>query len=101
MGIFDITLRRRRRRRRRVNKVKNNYVLAGPRTDSPHLDYTGIADNQLDAAHALFETVVSILGGSIHSKVCRGANFYELGGNSLNSVFTVTKLRQQGYVIGE
>jgi hypothetical protein len=33
--------------------------------------------------------------------VCRGANFYELGGNSLNSVFTVTKLRQKGYVISE
>jgi hypothetical protein len=55
----------------------------------------------MEAAHALFETVVSVLGGSIRSKVCRGANFYGLGGNSLNSVFTVTKLRQQGYVIGQ
>lgn len=33
--------------------------------------------------------------------MCRGANFYDLGGNSLNSVFTVTKLREQGYVIGQ
>jgi hypothetical protein len=33
--------------------------------------------------------------------VYRGANFYDLGGNSLNSVVTVTKLRQQGYVIGQ
>lgn len=79
---------------------EQNTGNGGPRTDSPQLDYTGIADNQLDAAHALFETVVSVLGCSIRSKVCRGANFYELGGNSLNSVFTVTKLRQQGYVIG-
>jgi hypothetical protein len=33
--------------------------------------------------------------------VCRGANFYELGGNSLNSVVTVTKLRQKGFVTSE
>jgi hypothetical protein len=33
--------------------------------------------------------------------VCQEANFYELGGNSLNSVVTVTKLRQKGYVISE
>lgn len=68
---------------------------------NPELDYTGIAANQLDTARTLFETVASVLGGNIRSKVCRGANFYELGGNSLNSVFTVTKLRQQGYVIGQ
>lgn len=86
---------------------KNNHkeeckcIFAGPKTDSPELDYTGIEANQLEAAHTLFETVVSVLGGSIRSKVCRGANFYDLGGNSLNSVFTVTKLRQQGYVIGQ
>jgi len=28
-----------------------------------------------------------------------GANFYELGGNSLNSIFTVTQLRNKGYFI--
>jgi transcription antitermination factor NusG len=55
----------------------------------------------MEAAHILFETVISVLGGSTRSKVWRGANFYDLGGNSLNSVFTVTKLRQQGYVIGQ
>jgi hypothetical protein len=82
-------------------KVKYNCVLPGHKNESPELDYTGIADNQLDMAHALFETVASVLGSSIRSKVCRKANFYELGGNSLNSVFTVTSLRQKGYVIGE
>jgi hypothetical protein len=82
-------------------KVQHNCVLAGHRADSLELDYTGIAAKQLEAAHALFETVALVLGGSMRSKVCREANFYELGGNSLNSVFTVTKLRQQGYVIGQ
>lgn len=81
--------------------IECNCILAGLKTDSPELDYTGIEANQLEEAHTLFETVVSVLGGSIRSKVCRGANFYDLGGNSLNSVFTVTKLREQGYVIGQ
>lgn len=79
----------------------NNCVLAGHRADSLDPDYTGIAAKQLEAAHTLFETVASVLGGSARSKVCREANFFELGGNSLNSVFTVTKLWQQGYVIGQ
>ncbi|PNF43301.1 hypothetical protein B7P43_G14455 [Cryptotermes secundus] len=79
---------------------EQNTGSGGLRTDSLELDYTGIADNQLAKAHTLFETVASVLGGSIRSKVCQRANFYELGGNSLNSVLTVTKLRQQGYVIG-
>jgi hypothetical protein len=82
-------------------KIRCNCIIVGLKTDSPDLDYTGIEANQLEAAHTLFETVVSVLGGSIRSKVCRGANFYDLGGNSLNSVFTVTKLREQGYVIGQ
>jgi amino acid adenylation domain-containing protein len=79
---------------------ERNTCNKGLKTDSPELDYTGIEANQMEAAHTLFETVVLVLGGSIRSKVCRSANFYDLGGNSLNSVFTVTKLREQGYVIG-
>jgi hypothetical protein len=81
-------------------KIQHNCALAGHTAGSLELDYTGITATQLEAARTLFETVASVLGGSARSKVCREANFYELGGNSLNSVFTVTKLRQQGYVIG-
>lgn len=28
------------------------------------------------------------------------SNFYEIGGNSLNSIYTILKLREQGYHIG-
>lgn len=69
-------------------------------SEGPELDYTGVPANHLDAARVLFETVAVVLGGSTRSKVNLQANFYELGGNSINSVFTVTKLRQQGYAIG-
>lgn len=48
-------------------------------------------------AECLFRTVASVLGkrGTISSS----ANFYSLGGNSLNSVYTVTLLKDQGYII--
>ncbi|KAJ9600664.1 hypothetical protein L9F63_026200 [Diploptera punctata] len=65
----------------------------------PEIDYTGVAENKMEAAQVLFQTVGEVLGAGARCKVCLDANFYELGGNSLNSVYTVTKLRKQGYVI--
>ncbi|XP_034177001.2 nonribosomal peptide synthetase ebony isoform X2 [Osmia lignaria lignaria] len=65
-------------------------------------DYTGVPDEDLAKARVLFPTVASVIGGGGggRSNVKLDANFYELGGNSLNSIYTVTKLRDQGYEIG-
>lgn len=54
----------------------------------------------LAKARVLFPTVASVIGRNGCAHVTLHANFYELGGNSLNSVYTVTKLRDQGYQIG-
>lgn len=63
------------------------------------MDYDGVADENMEKAKVLFETVGSSIGRSIRSKLTMTANFYELGGNSLNSIFTVTQLRNKGYFI--
>ncbi|KZC08307.1 Tyrocidine synthase 3 [Dufourea novaeangliae] len=63
-------------------------------------DYTGVAEKDLEKARVLFPTVASVIGRGGRANVTIGANFYELGGNSLNSIYTVTKLRDQGYEIG-
>ncbi|XP_033330320.1 nonribosomal peptide synthetase ebony [Megalopta genalis] len=63
-------------------------------------DYVGIAEKDLEKAKVLFPTVASVIGRSGRANVTLDANFYELGGNSLNSIYTVTKLRDQGYEIG-
>lgn len=47
----------------------------------------------------LFETIGSIIGRSTRATMTVRSNFYELGGNSLNSIFTVTELRNKGYHI--
>lgn len=54
----------------------------------------------LAKARVLFPTIASVIGRSSRAPITLHANFYELGGNSLNSVYTVTKLRDQDYHIG-
>lgn len=62
-------------------------------------DYNGVPENELEKAKILFPTVAAVIGKSGRAPVNLNANFYELGGNSLNSIYTVTKLQDQGYQI--
>uniref|UniRef100_A0A336KE11 CSON009061 protein n=1 Tax=Culicoides sonorensis TaxID=179676 RepID=A0A336KE11_CULSO len=62
-------------------------------------DYSNIPENQLKLAKVLFETIGGIIGRSTRTTMSIRSNFYELGGNSLNSIFTVTELRNKGYHI--
>lgn len=63
-------------------------------------DYDNVPLAHIQAARILFPTVASVVGRSARAAVTINANFYELGGNSLNSIYTVTRLRDQGYRIG-
>jgi hypothetical protein len=53
----------------------------------------------MEAAKVLFDTVASVLNRSARSAISPEANFYEIGGNSLNSIYTITKLNDEGYHI--
>lgn len=63
------------------------------------MDFDAIDEKNLDKARILFETVGSSIGRSIRSKLAKSANFYDLGGNSLNSIFTIAELRNKGFFI--
>lgn len=63
-------------------------------------DYTGIEKYQLQTAHDLFETIGEAIGRSTRATISKNSNFYQLGGNSLNSIYTVAQLRLKGYTIG-
>ncbi|XP_042873349.1 uncharacterized protein LOC122253974 [Penaeus japonicus] len=73
----------------------------GEMEDVP-IDLTGVEAEKRDAARALLLTVGRVLGAS----VTRGfplsikKGFFEVGGNSLNSVLTVTSLQDRGYHVG-
>lgn len=47
----------------------------------------------------LLKTIVSVTGGGSRPLKLTD-NFFDIGGNSLNAVAVVTKLRDQGYFIG-
>lgn len=55
----------------------------------------------MHAAIALFETIASVLGKAARSTISIDANFYNIGGNSLNSIFTITALSDRGYHISK
>ncbi|GJQ71326.1 hypothetical protein Trydic_g11060 [Trypoxylus dichotomus] len=63
------------------------------------IDYKGVSKDKMEMATVLFETVASVLNKAARSTICTKANFYEIGGNSLNSVFTITALSEKGYHI--
>lgn len=56
--------------------------------------------HQRGLAKELFETVGHAIGRSARSSISLESNFYQLGGNSLNSIYTVAQLRNQGHLIG-
>ncbi|XP_041783947.1 mycosubtilin synthase subunit C [Anopheles merus] len=62
-------------------------------------DYSDVPAGRLTVAKDLFETVGQVIGRSTRAKICLASNFYELGGNSLNSIITVTQLCGKGYPI--
>lgn len=51
-------------------------------------------------AQDLFSTIGAVLGRSVRSFISIESNFYQLGGNSLNTINTVAQLRSLGYMIG-
>lgn len=71
--------------------------------DDPELaidyDYSGLNLNDLQRANVLFETIGEVIGRSTRTTISAECNFYALGGNSLNSIYTVAKLRDKGYFI--
>lgn len=62
-------------------------------------DFTGVPDDQLRVAEDVFQVVGNVIGRSKRTAISTKSNFYELGGNSLNSVTTVAQIRERGHFI--
>lgn len=63
------------------------------------LDYDGVLESEMVKAKILFETISEVIGKSVRCTISLKSNFYALGGNSLNSIYTIAKLHDQGYAI--
>lgn len=72
-------------------------------SDDPEIvidyNYENISTEDLATAKVLFETIGEVIGRSTRATISIKSNFFDLGGNSLNSIYTVAKLRDRGYSI--
>lgn len=78
---------------------KNNIILDDSAIELD-FNFDGIPPHQMSVAKMLFETIGHVIGRSTRTTLSRFSNFYELGGNSLNSIITVVQLREKGISIG-
>ncbi|XP_046591136.1 plipastatin synthase subunit B [Neodiprion lecontei] len=84
----------------RQRLLKRYELMSSEKDIAVDCDYENVPQPLLPLARVLFPTVASVIGSSARAAVTIDANFYDLGGNSLNSVYTVTRLLDQGYRIG-
>lgn len=64
------------------------------------LDMKSIPRERQRVAKQVFQIIGKTLGMELRGKLSADANFYDLGGNSMNSILTVTELRDKGFFIG-
>ncbi|CAH1101373.1 unnamed protein product [Psylliodes chrysocephalus] len=65
------------------------------------INYESVPSHQLEAAKVLFETVACVLNRAVRTEISINSNFFDIGGNSLNTIYTISKLNEQGYYIGK
>lgn len=81
------------------NIFKRNCQFSDDPEPAVDYDYNGISQNERAKAQALFETIGEVIGRMTRATITLESNFYALGGNSLNSIYTVAKLRERGFCI--
>uniref|UniRef100_T1GFF7 AMP-binding enzyme C-terminal domain-containing protein n=1 Tax=Megaselia scalaris TaxID=36166 RepID=T1GFF7_MEGSC len=59
------------------------------------LDFSGVPDHYKQMCTDLYEVVQCSIGPSAFKSLSLKSNFYEIGGNSLNSIYTITLLRER------
>lgn len=64
------------------------------------MDFKGVPSDKMEVAKLLFEIIAACLGNVLRDKISIESNFFNLGGNSLNTVYTVTQLKNNGLEIG-
>lgn len=84
-------------------KVDRQLLLQGYQTlddnKSTSIDYADVVTVDLKKAEALFETIAATTVHFSNRKISCNSHFYEIGGDSLNSLYVISQLRDRNYVI--
>lgn len=81
----------------RQQLLKRYETIIDDKTTS--IDYSGVPIEHLKKAEALFETIAEITSHFSNRWISSDSNFYEIGGNSLNSIYVIARLRDRNYAI--
>lgn len=71
-------------------------TIAGSKVE---FDFTDVPADKMKIAKDVFEIISRALGSELRKKISADASFFELGGNSLNTVAAVAELRKNGFNI--
>jgi hypothetical protein len=63
------------------------------------IDIQGVEEKFLPMAAEVFQIIAKSLGNELRYKVHAHANFYELGGNTLNTIEAIAQLKERGFSI--
>lgn len=77
------------------DEASGNHVEVRVEVDLKH-----VPKEQLNTARQVFQIIGQSIGKELRKKVSMKSNFFELGGNSMNSLYTVIELRNKGFYIG-
>lgn len=77
-----------------------NEISGSNKKQEIELDLRNVGKDKMKLAQQVFEVVGESLGNDLRDKISNRSNFFELGGNSMNSIYTVTQLRNAGFYIG-
>lgn len=81
------------------NYAMNNNNNNNEQSFNVEYDFSGVPDHYKITCKVLFEVIQCSIGIPAFKYLSLKSNFYEIGGNSLNSIYTITLLREKGYFI--
>lgn len=77
-----------------------NEISGSNKKQEIELDLRNVRKDKIKLAQQVFEIVGTSLGNDLRDKISNHSNFFDLGGNSMNSIYTITQLRNAGLYIG-
>lgn len=85
--------------RQELLKMYETTFEASKKEMKVEIDLKNIPKERQRVAKEVFQIMGKTIGMELRDKLSIEANFYDLGGNSMNSILTVTELRDKGFFI--
>lgn len=85
--------------RQRLLQMFEEIALSNTASFVSNMNLTHVSKENVSMAKKVFDIIGNALGRELRCEISAKLNFFELGGNSLNAVYTVVQLSEKGYFI--